>query len=165
MSAKGIALSTALAMTLPAEGGCYVLHLHLSRSRTLRIGQLGRFTFASGEYIYVGSAFGLGGLRSRVGRHLHSDGRWHWHIDYLRSAADVHGCFYTVTDRPLECEWSQALAALPNATIPMPRFGSSDCRSGCRSHLIAFSTDFRLAIVQRALADVVGRTIDQVFVD
>jgi len=165
VSAKGVASPTALAMTLPADKGCYALHLRLTQPRTLRIGQLGRFTFPSSEYIYVGSAFGSGGLRSRVGRHLRGDGRWHWHIDYLRSAADVHGCFYTVTDRPLECEWSQALAALPNATIPVPHFGSSDCRSRCRSHLIAFSTDFRLAIVQRALADVVGRTIDQVFVD
>lgn len=165
VSAKRIASPTALATTLPADNGCYVLILQLSRARPITVGRSGKVLFPRGIYLYVGSAFGSGGLRSRVGRHLRGDGRWHWHIDYLRSAADVHGCFYTVTDRPLECEWSQALAALSNATIPVPHFGSSDCRSGCRSHLIAFSTDFRLAIVQRALADVVGRTIDQVFVD
>ena len=141
---------------LPRGAGCYVLILRLSSMRSITVGRLGKVLFLQGTYLYVGSAFGSGGLRSRVGRHLRGDSRWYWHIDYLRSAAEVHGCFYTVTDRPLECEWGQALAALPNAAIPVPHFGSSDCRSGCRSHLIAFSTDFRLSIVQRALADVCG---------
>jgi Uri superfamily endonuclease len=158
-------LSTALAMTLPAEGGCYVLVTCLPRAQSIAVGRFGKVLFPRGTYLYAGSAFGLGGLRSRVGRHLRGDGILHWHIDYLRAAAEVRGCFYTVTDRPLECEWSQALAALPNATIPMPRFGSSDCRSGCRSHLITFSTGIRLTIIQRVLADVAGRAVDQVFVD
>ncbi len=138
---------------LPDGRGCYALHLHLSQPRTLRIGQLGRFTFPSGEYIYVGSALGSGGLRARVGRHLRGDGKVHWHIDYLRRAvAEVQNCFYTVTDKPLECEWSKALAALPDAMVPVPYFGSSDCRAGCISHLIAFPLGFDLIVIQRALA-------------
>ena len=60
---------------LPTERGSYALHLRLARSRVLQIGRLGRFTFPAGEYIYVGSALGAGGLRSRVGRHLRGDGK------------------------------------------------------------------------------------------
>lgn len=156
VSAKRIASPTALATTLPADNGCYVLILQLSRARPITVGRSGKVLFPQGIYLYVGSAFGSGGLRSRVGRHLRGDGRWHWHIDYLRSVADVHGCFYTVADRSLECEWSQALAALPNATIPVPHFGSSDCRSGCEAHLIAFPLRLDWIIVKRILTQVAG---------
>ena len=125
-------------MTLPADAGTYLLHLRLERSRWLTVGRLGEFRFPAGEYVYVGSAFGPGGLRARLGRHLRGDGRPHWHIDTLRAAATVCGFKFAVTDRPLECVWSQALATLPQAGIPVPGFGSSDCRLGCRAHLIAF---------------------------
>jgi len=141
---------------LPRGAGCYVLILRLSSMRSITVGRLGKVLFLQGTYLYVGSAFGSGGLRSRVGRHLRGDSRWYWHIDYLRSAAEVHGCSYTVTDRPLECEWAQALAALPNATIPMPHFGSSDCRSGCEAHLIAFPLRLDWTIVERILTQVAG---------
>jgi Uri superfamily endonuclease len=163
--ANGIASPTALAMTLPADNGCYVLILQLACARSITVGRFGKALFSQGTYLYVGSAFGSGGLRSRVGRHLCGAGTPRWHIDYLRAVADVHDCFYTVTDKPRECEWSQALAALSNATIPVPHFGSSDCRSGCRSHLIAFSADIRLILIQRVLADVAGEAIVQVFID
>jgi Uri superfamily endonuclease len=94
--------------------------------------------FPAGDYIYVGSAFGPGGLRTRLGRHLRGDGHPHWHIDTLRAAASVVGYVFAIADQPVECRWSQALAALPQARIPAPGFGSSDCRSGCQAHLIAF---------------------------
>ena len=137
--------------TLPTECGSYALHLRLVRSRVPQIGRLGRFTFPAGEYIYVGSALGAGGLRSRVGRHLRGDGKSHWHIDYLRSVARVVNCLYTVSDEPLECVWSQALAALPGATMPVPGLGSSDCRSGCGSHLVRLPLDYDLATVLACL--------------
>lgn len=122
---------------LPDESGSYALVLELGRARNLKIGRLGEVTLPSGVYAYTGSAFGSGGLRSRLGRHLRGDGVKHWHIDYVRAAAKVQNCFYTVSDTRLECVWSQALAALPGAMIPVPGFGASDCRSGCGAHLIA----------------------------
>ncbi len=122
---------------LPDESGSYVLVLKVNHSRVLTIGRLGEVKLPAGVMAYAGSAFGSGGLRARLGRHLRGDGARHWHIDYVRAVAKVQNCFYTVSDTRLECAWSQALAALPGATIPVPGFGSSDCRSGCGAHLIA----------------------------
>ncbi len=136
---------------LPAAHGAYVLPLIVSRPQSITIGCLGQYRLPAGHYFYVGSARGAGGLRARVGRHLRGDGALHWHIDYLRAVVEVQGALYTVTDRALECEWSQALAQLPQAFIPVPHFGSSDCRLSCAAHLIAFPCDPDIFNVQRAL--------------
>lgn len=128
---------------LPAAPGSYVLYLRPSQRLELGVGRLGRLSFPAGEYLYLGSAGGPGGLRARLGRHIRGGGKPHWHIDPLRAAADLGGCFYLTTGtsnahQPLECLWSQALAALPGATLPAPGFGAGDCRRGCRAHLVAF---------------------------
>jgi Uri superfamily endonuclease len=137
---------------LPATGGTYVLHLSVLPAQRIRVGRLGQQHFPIGDYFYVGSARGAGGLRARVGRHLRGDGAQHWHIDYLRASSEVRAVLYTVTDTPLECVWSQALAQLPDAFIPVPHFGSSDCRSGCKAHLIAFLRHNRLATIEKVLS-------------
>ncbi len=121
---------------LPTASGSYVLLLELKRPRQLKVGRLGAVILPAGVYAYAGSAFGSGGLRARLGRHLRGDGSPHWHIDYVRAVAKVRMCFYTVSDIPLECAWSQALAALPGATLPVRGLGASDCQSGCGAHLI-----------------------------
>ncbi len=133
------------------ERGSYVLVLELKRSRVLTIGRLGEVTLPVGAYAYAGSAFGSGGLRARLGRHLRGNGAKHWHIDTVRAVAEVRTCFYTVSDTRLECAWSQALAALPGATIPVPGFGSSDCRSGCGAHFIALPPRVNLQRVLEAV--------------
>lgn len=141
---------------LPAAHGAYVLHLYVSSPRPLIIGRLGQYRLPDGHYFYAGSAHGAGGLRARVGRHLRGADTLHWHIDYLCAAAEVREVFYTVTDRVLECEWSRALARLPRAFIPVPHFGSSDCRSGCAAHLVAFSRRADSGGVQRVLDQAAG---------
>jgi Uri superfamily endonuclease len=139
---------------MPVSYGTYALHLNMSHAQPIKIGRLGHYHFPIGDYFYLGSARGAGGLRARVGRHLRGNGAQHWHIDYLRAAAEVRNVFYTVTDTPLECAWSQALAQLPQASIPIPHFGSSDCRSGCAAHLIAFPRHASLASIQVKLTAV-----------
>lgn len=126
--------------------GTYALHLHLAQSTFLSVMKLGEYYFPAGEYIYSGSAFGPGGLKARLGRHLSGDGKHHWHIDSLRVHAQV--CSYHFVEQavseiqhekvPLECLWSQALANANQALIPAPEFGASDCRAGCQAHLVAF---------------------------
>jgi Uri superfamily endonuclease len=141
---------------LPPSRGVYVLHLYVSRPRPLTIGRLGQFNLPVGHYFYVGSAHGAGGLRTRVGRHLRGADALRWHIDYLRAVSAVQAVFYTVADRALECGWSQALAQLPRAFIPVPHFGSSDCRAGCAAHLVAFPRRADFAGVQHVLGQVAG---------
>jgi Uri superfamily endonuclease len=128
---------------LPAQPGSYALILELTGPQVLQVRRLGRFNFLAGIYVYLGSACGPGGIRARVGRHLCGGGQPHWHIDYLRPEADFRGYGYIVetgdchvAHTPKECNWSQKLAALPGASIPVPRFGASDCRSGCPAHLV-----------------------------
>jgi Uri superfamily endonuclease len=123
---------------VPASQGTYGLHFFIARSQAIVIGCLGQQHCSAGHYFYVGSAHGAGGLQARVSRHVRGAGARRWHVDYLRAVAEVREVFYTVTDMPLECVWSQALAQLPAAFIPVPHFGASDCRSGCAAHLIAF---------------------------
>ena len=145
---------------LPSSRGSYILQLRLAQPRSVVVGRLGTVRFPAGEYLYVGSAFGQGGLRSRLSRHFRQDAkRYHWHIDHLRAVATVPGCLFEVSDQPLECCWSQALASLPSAVIPAPRFGSTDCRSGCRSHLVSFPLSFDLTVLPHVLAEAAGRPL------
>lgn len=128
---------------IPQQPGSYSLWLHLSQPEDLLVGRLGYFTFPVGDYLYLGSAHGPGGMRARLGRHLHGDGKPQWHIDHLRAAAQVRGFGYLThknwTDHiPTECTWSQSLASLPEARVPASGFGTSDCRAGCPAHLVYF---------------------------
>ena len=139
---------------VPSSRGSYVLQLHLVQAFSVAVGRLGVVQFPAGEYFYVGSAFGQGGLRARLSRHFRLDAkRYHWHIDYLRTVAEVCGCFFEVSDQRLECRWSQTLASLPSATIPVPRFGSTDCQSGCQTHLVSFPLDFDLTMLWPVLVE------------
>lgn len=112
--------------------------LHLARAARLTVGKRGTFAFAAGRYAYVGSAFGAGGLRGRLKHHLAPVQKPHWHIDYLRQAAQLQEVWYMVSDSVQEHDWATALLTLPGASIPVPRFGASDCR--CQTHLVHFPT-------------------------
>jgi Uri superfamily endonuclease len=119
------------------DGGAYLLHLRISRTRRISVGALGDIRFAAGSYIYVGSA--RRSIAPRVARHrrLAKDktGKLRWHIDYLL----VHPCTRLVAVSVLrgaeECSWSQRISRRRGSSIAAPRFGASDCRSGCRTHL------------------------------
>lgn len=127
--------------SIPSKPGSYALQLNLGIDQVLSIGCLGKHVFPAGEYMYLGSALGSGGLQARVGRHWRGDGRLHWHIDWLRSKAAVTGCYFLVSDNRLECLWSQALIEHPSASVPVPGFGASDCRGNrnpCSAHLVWF---------------------------
>lgn len=135
--------------TLAAKPGTYVLWLWLPQPRTLRVGRLGSAAFAAGYYAYVGSAFGPGGLRSRLGRHWRGGNSLRWHIDYLRQAGRVHSAWVSHDARRLEHAWAEALLALPGARPPLAGFGASDCH--CEAHLAGFARRPSLAVFQQYL--------------
>lgn len=120
-------------MQLPVSGGLYVLVLRVVARRAIPVGRLGSIDFPAGWYAYVGSARGPGGLAARVGRHLRPDKALHWHIDYLSACADPVAVWHHCHTEARECQWMDALLALPGACTPARGFGSSDCR--CRAHL------------------------------
>jgi Uri superfamily endonuclease len=120
----------------PPDKGTYVLILQLDTSAHLTIGKLGSFDFPAGWYAYVGSAFGPGGLRGRLKHHLSPVTKLHWHIDYLRTVANVREVWWATDDTRYEHQWAAALQKSLDAIIPAPRFGASDCK--CATHLVYF---------------------------
>jgi Uri superfamily endonuclease len=149
-------------LQLMDHAGSYILFLELKSSRQITIGRFGNFHFPAGAYLYTGSANGPGGIERRVRRHLSKDKPLHWHIDYLRHECDVIGilvCYQPVgsgisePDRlPYECFWSQSMASQPGIVIPAPGFGCSDCRSGCKAHLISVPVSHLTTARQHLLA-------------
>jgi Uri superfamily endonuclease len=122
---------------LPDQPGTYGLILHLFSATAIQVGRLGRFKFPAGWYIYVGSGCGPGGLAARISRHLRTSKPLHWHVDYLCACAKPVKVWYATGVRDSECDWAEALSHLPEASMPIPGFGASDCR--CAGHLVHFS--------------------------
>ncbi len=120
-------------MDFPVESGTYVLILRCDRAVRLPVGRLGEQRFRRGYYLYVGSAFGPGGLRARLRHHLNASGRLHWHIDYLRRQLPLIEIWFHRGEVRLEDEWARVLAQMPATGIPVPGFGASDRRGD--SHL------------------------------
>jgi Uri superfamily endonuclease len=123
-----------LAAIGPAPGS-YALLLQCERSATLEIGSLGSLHTRPGCYLYIGSAFGPGGVRARCRRHLQG-GRPHWHMDYLRPLCRLQAIWYTHDTNRREHQWAALLAGHRCAQLPFPGFGSCDC--DCASHLLWF---------------------------
>ena len=114
------------------DEGAYLLVLGMARSRRIDVGGLGRVTFPKGYYVYAGSA--RTALSKRVERHLRLRKRLHWHIDFLRGAADSCTALPVRASEDLEHGLAAALGEL--AGWDVPRFGASDCR--CPTHLFGF---------------------------
>ena len=116
---------------IPADKGTYALLLRVTRTRRIRVGRLGLIDFPAGHYLYVGSAFGPGGLRARIAHHLRISARPRWHVDYLRRACRITEVWYVMGKRR-ECAWARTLAKRPGL-MPVTGFGCSDCN--CATHL------------------------------
>ena len=110
--------------------GAYLLLVVLTVPLRVVLPQRPEAVLLPGRYLYAGSARGPGGLRARLARHMLADKKPHWHIDRLTGAGAVEGAW--VVPGGDECALVAALAHLP---VPMPGFGSSDCRV-CASHLL-----------------------------
>ena len=118
--------------------GTYALIFSAYQKSHLKIGKLGTLHLKPGFYIYVGSAFGPGGLKARIAHHRRKASRPHWHIDYLGSFLQLIEIWYTYDPTHREHQWAKTLSGTRGATIPIIGFGSSDCR--CNSHLFYFDS-------------------------
>jgi Uri superfamily endonuclease len=117
--------------------GAYVLYLDIELPLTLHVGSLGSRVFPAGRYAYVGSA--RRGIAARVLRHkrlaAEKEGKLHWHIDYLLIHRHTKLSGEVALEKEIECRVSKRIAAMSGVTVPVPGFGASDCRTGCRAHL------------------------------
>lgn len=121
-------LSAPVSGASPERACTYQLFITLDRPCIVDVGRLGRFRFPAGQYVYTGSA--RRNLVARLRRHLARTKTLRWHIDYLlaRPGARVE-CIQLSTAS--ECRLNQQVSG----ELPVPGFGSSDCRAGCGSHL------------------------------
>lgn len=118
--------------------GSYALLFHLRQPMEQQVGKSGVFLFPAGDYVYLGSAHGTGGVQARLRHHQKVHLLPHWHLDWLRPHLTLLGGWVTDAPQNLECAWSQAVLRLPGVVAPAAGFGAADCRMGCRSHLAAF---------------------------
>ncbi|MBN1873353.1 MAG: GIY-YIG nuclease family protein [Anaerolineae bacterium] len=131
-------MEAATALTLPVQPGTYALALLLHTDTSCIVGALGSREFPAGGYVYVGSAWGPGGLAARVGRHLRHNDIQYWHIDYLREHTTLFS-LWLAPNTHLECKWAAYLLSHPDARVIVPRFGASDCK--CKTHLVYFPSE------------------------
>jgi Uri superfamily endonuclease len=134
--------------------GTYLLILRAETPLQVQVGRWGMLDVRPGYYMYVGSAFGPGGIAARVLRHCRRDKLDRWHIDYLRKVTAPLEVWCGCGPRELEHRWAQLLCAMRSVSS-IPRFGCSDCH--CESHLFASAgrPDFqRLAVAAGARLEV-----------
>jgi len=131
---------------LPPQSGTYALILRQKRGATIKIGKFGTFDFKRGWYVYIGSAFGPGGLCARTGRHLKRDKTRRWHIDYLTATLHLSRIWLTICPQKQECHWADLISAMGGKTL-IPGFGASDC--SCSAHLFFFQQFPSLSVFRR----------------
>lgn len=123
-------------MNTTPDKGNYNLIINVKKDSLIKIGTHGEINFKKGYYVYVGSA--LGSLFKRIKRHLSSDKKLHWHVDYLTLDENVkiEDVIYTYTTQKIECDISYNINEVAHEYIK--GFGCSDCK--CISHLYYFKT-------------------------
>jgi len=118
--------------------GTYALVLESRTETAVQVGRCGTLLVQPGFFVYVGSALGPGGLCARLNHHLRRAVRPHWHIDYLRREAMLAAVWYRCGRLRREHVWARFLKSMTDSSVPLPGFGSSDCK--CASHLFYFPT-------------------------
>ena len=139
---------------ITAGPGTYLLVLAASQPQAVQVGRLGQIELQPGYYLYIGSAFGSGGIRSRVKHHARIAARPHWHLDYIRPFLSLQSIWYSHDTVPRECAWAASLAGKSTISEPLPGFGASDCV--CATHLFYQAcqprfADFKKLLVHHAL--------------
>ncbi len=129
--------------------GVYLLIIEIQKPLTIVIGNT-RYKLEPGYYIYVGSAWGPGGLRSRIARHIRKDKKIHWHIDRITSTPFT--AVKTICLLPGAPPYYESrIAGILSAKLDfIPGFGSTD-RRGDTSHLFICGTYSKCVETVRSL--------------
>jgi len=125
---------------LTPRPGSYLLHINIPNEFLGTIGSLGSIILPPGDYIYLGSARGPGGISKRVARHCRAEKKTFWHVDYLTKAGQVRGI--GVCENISECALTGIFLTWPEFQVPIPGFGSTDCKQ-CKAHFLGFNPSNR----------------------
>jgi Uri superfamily endonuclease len=115
----------------------YLLIIQGKVACRLQVGALGEVSLEPGWYLYVGSA--SRNLEARLRRHLRTEKRRRWHIDYLLTGAACEITEIWVGEGMAECRLAAHLLGRPEVTIPRSRLGAGDCR--CPAHFFQYHQD------------------------
>ena len=115
--------------------GTYCILINLKDESAISIGKIGKTGFQKGYYAYVGSA--LNSLEGRIKRHISSDKKLYWHIDYFlaHKNTEIVEILYAIDNQKWECKLANNIAI---GCVGVNKFGCSDCK--CDSHLF-YSTN------------------------
>ncbi len=119
-----------MASEIPALPGAYLLLIELTKVTDVQLSNKGSASLVPGRYLYAGSAYGPGGLKARIARHMRPAKVQRWHVDQLTKNNGVRGAWIFLGCN--ECDLADMNSALP---VPIVGFGSTDCKR-CRSHLL-----------------------------
>ena len=114
--------------------GTYALIFNLKNKISSQVGSLGLLSLEPANYIYIGSAFGPGGIKARTNRHIKINKVSRWHIDYMRPFLILNEIWH-IYNYKCECVWAQIFSL--KGIVPFKGFGSSDCN--CKSHFFKFN--------------------------
>lgn len=111
----------------------YRLYIRVPRGVAIEPGRLGSHWLARGWYAYTGSA--RRNMASRLRRHFSGADTRRWHIDWLLGSGSGR-VMHVVLDSEPECVVNTRL----DGEVAIPRFGATDCRNRCGSHLLWLGT-------------------------
>jgi len=135
--------------------GIYCLEIVIAKNSQIKVGALGPIDFQKGTYLYIGSA--QRNFEKRLMRHLRSEKKLHWHIDYLltNNKAELKRIFYKEAEKKEECRIADLLKKKAKA---IKGFGCSDC--SCKSHLfmteredLLFAADMKIFPIKKFRAN------------
>lgn len=138
---------------VPKHRGTYALVFQCPAPLQVVAGKLGSIFLSTGYWIYVGSAFGSGGLRSRLNHHLKPSRRPHWHLDHIKGAMHPVEIWTTTDAVKREHDWAMASSALKGSSRPIANFGATDC--ACRAHLIHLPRRPRFSCFNKRLGSLI----------
>ena len=136
---------------MKAKPGTYALILNSSNHVNILVGKIGGIKLHPGFYVYIGSAFGPGGLLARIRHHKRITQKPRWHIDYLRLFTNLKNVWFTYDSQHREHQWVQLLKDSPGGFVPLKGFGASDCN--CKSHLFFFKLKPSLENFQKLIRE------------
>jgi Uri superfamily endonuclease len=151
ISSKNSKTSGKTELLISSKKGTYVLILYLSKDENLNIGKLGHFSFESGFYAYIGSAFGPGGIDARLKHHLNPSRNPNWHIDYFKAVAEVKEIWFIEGERYFEHLLANILQEMEGVSVPVKNFGATDCH--CETHFFKFDKYKDLQSFKRSIKD------------
>jgi Uri superfamily endonuclease len=111
----------------------YCLIIRLNSDSRISVGKIGELDFKKGYYVYIGSA--LNSIDARIKRHLRTEKKLFWHVDYFLDSPNA-SIKEVVLERSSEKWECSVVGEISVKGSPVNKFGCSDCK--CTSHLFYF---------------------------